>query len=237
MIQYASYSDTGGRPGNEDTVVLRQPDGARLCAVLADGLGGHGGGKAASQAAADLIVRGWDGSASPEGLRALTGQAHREVLSMQTPACQMKTTVVVLALARDRAAWAYAGDSRLYHFENGHLIWQTRDHSASQIAVLLGQITPDQIRFHEDRSRIFRALGQKDGGNADVGEWTLSPGRHAFLLCSDGFWEYVDEEEMEAALGQAETPKQWLEQMRQLLARRAPSDNDNNSAAAIWVER
>ena len=66
----------------------------------------------------------------------------------------------------------------------------------------------------------------------------MDPGafRNPFVL-SDGFWEYVDEEEMEAALAQAGTPEQWLEQMRQLLARRAPSDNDNNSAAAIWVER
>lgn len=237
LISYASYSDTGGRPCNEDTVEIRPMDGERLCAVLADGLGGHGGGKNASQAAGNLIIQGWDGGANPEHLRALADQAHQAVLAMQTPACQMKTTVVVLALDRDRAAWAYAGDSRLYHFENGRLIWQTRDHSASQIAVLLGQITPRQIRFHEDRSRIFRALGQRDGGNADVGEIPLTPCRHAFLLCSDGFWEYVDEEEMEAALAQAGTPEQWLKQMRKLLARRAPSDNDNNSAAAIWVER
>lgn len=236
MIQYASYSAPGGRPNNEDTVLLRQLNGGRLCAILADGLGGHGGGKAASMAAASHIVQGWDGTASPHTLEFLAREAHQKVLSMQTPGCQMKTTVVVLALDGDRAAWAYAGDSRLYHFEHETLVWQTRDHSASQIAVLLGQITPDQIRFHEDRSRIFRALGQKNGGNVDVGEIALVPGRHAFLLCSDGFWEYVSEQEMEGTLARSRTPEQWLTEMRALLEQRVPSNNDNNSAAAIWVE-
>ena len=46
---------------------------------------------------------------------------------------------------------------------------------------------------------VYKRQGQRDGGNADVGEIPLTPGKHAFLLCSDGFWEYVDEEEMEAA--------------------------------------
>ena len=237
MIQYASYSETGGRPCNEDTVLVRTLEGERLCAVLADGLGGHGGGKTASSAAAELIEAGWDGTAAPERLQELAERANYRVLSLQTPCCQMKTTVVVLAVERDRFAWAYAGDSRLYHFENGRLTWQSRDHSASQIAVLLGQITSEQIRFHEDRGRIFRALGQKDGGNTDVGGGTLAPGRHAFLLCSDGFWEYVNEPEMARELTAAATPQQWLERMRELLAARAPGDNDNNSAAAIWVER
>lgn len=226
----------GGRPCNEDTVQIRALEGDRLCAVLADGLGGHGGGKTASSAAAELITGDWEGSTEPDALRELAGRAQQKVLSLQTPGCQMKTTAVILALEPGRFGWANAGDSRLYHFDNGRLVWQTRDHSASQIAVLLGQITPDQIRFHEDRSRIYRALGQADGGEVDAGNGELGPGRHAFLLCSDGFWEYVNEAEMERELAASATPQQWLDHMRALLQDRVPADNDNNSAAAVWVE-
>lgn len=237
MIQHASYSDTGGRPGNEDTVLVRVLGEDGLCAVLADGLGGHGGGKTASATAAELIASGWSGSPSENELCRLAGAAHEKVLSLQTPACQMKTTVVILAIRGRSFGWAYAGDSRLYHFHNGSLVWQTRDHSASQIAVLLGQITPEQVRFHEDRSCIYRALGQDGGGDVDAGTGSLAPGRHAFLLCSDGFWEYVYENEMERELAAAASPRQWLDSMRSLLSARAPADNDNNSAAAVWVER
>lgn len=235
LIDYASYTDTGGRPYNEDTVDLRRQAGDRLCAVLADGLGGHGGGQTASRTAADVILDGWNGDATPETLSGLVQQAHRAVLARQTPVCRMKSTAVVLALAPGYAVWAHVGDSRLYHFVDGRLRYQTRDHSASQIAVLLGQITPDEIRFHEDRSRIFRALGQESGLTVDACAETLAAGRHSFLLCSDGFWEYVYEREMEQTLAAAATPQGWLDAMRRLLAGRVKGDNDNNTAAAVWL--
>ena len=148
----------------------------------------------------------------------------------------MKTTAVALVLAEGAAGWAHAGDSRLYWFRDGKLAFQTRDHSASQIAVALGDITVDQIRFHEDRNRVLRALGQEGSLNVETGgEAPLGPGRHAFLLCTDGFWEYVLEREMEADLAVASTPGQWLERMRARLEERVSGSNDNHTAAAVWL--
>ena len=236
-LKTASYTDTGGRPCNEDTVrqELREPD--RLCLVVADGLGGHGGGALASAAAADAICAHWDGSADPERLKELVQRAHRAVRAIQTPACAMKSTVAVLEVAGGRAAWAHVGDTRLYHFQDGKLAFQTRDHSASQIAVYMGEITVDQIRFHEDRNRVLRALGQADDPlTVEAAHRELAPGRHAFLLCSDGFWEYVTEPEMAADLAAAAGPLDWLSKMRGRLMARVPADNDNNTAAAAWVE-
>ena len=236
MIQYASYSNQGGRAYNEDTVLIRQADSSQLCAILADGLGGHGGGDQASQKAAQVISEGWHPGATPDQLIRLCQDANAQILAMQTPLCRMKTTVVVLSVSTERIAYAYAGDSRLYHFTEGKLRWQSRDHSASQIAVFLGQIRPEEVRFHEDRSRIFRALGQENSPGAEGGLLGQYPGRNAFLLCSDGFWEYVLEEEMEQTLRETATPEEWLNDMRRLLETRTPPDNDNNSAITIWVE-
>ena len=176
MIRYASYSDRGGRAYNEDTVFVRQPDGETLCAVLADGLGGHGGGDLASRKAAELIASGWVPGATPDQLIRLCQEANTQILAMQTPLCRMKTTVVVLSLSEERMAYAYAGDSRLYQFAGGRVCWQSRDHSASQIAVFLGQIRPEEIRFHEDRSRIYRALGQENSPGAEGGVLQRQPG-------------------------------------------------------------
>ncbi len=236
MILTASYSDIGGRPCNEDTVGIRTIGSDRACVLVADGLGGHGGGDRASQAAARTILEGWTGSSTPASLTELVQAAHRTVLSMQTAACKMKSTVAVLLLEQGRMDWAHVGDSRLYHFQNGSIVYQTQDHSASQIAVALGQISPEQIRFHEDRSRIFRALGAEGGLTVDTGEKWLPPGRHAFLLCSDGFWEYVVEREMEQTLQASRSPQAWLDAMRALLISRVPPDNDNNTAAAVWLD-
>ena len=236
MLCTASYTDIGGRAENEDSVRQIRLGEDQLCLVVADGLGGHGGGAQASAAAADTICRGWRGAADPEDLKRLIWKGHEAVTAIQTPQCAMKSTVVALALAGNRAAWAHVGDSRLYHFVDGRLMFQTRDHSASQVAVLMGEITVDQIRFHEDRNRVLRALGQEGTPNVETGERALIPGRHAFLLCSDGFWEYVLEDEMAADLAGAADPLDWLARMRKRLISRVPADNDNNTAAAAWTD-
>lgn len=235
MLNIASYTDVGGRARNEDTIRYATRGEDALCLVLADGLGGHGGGEKASAAAAECVCRRWDGTVDSESLKALVREANRQVLAIQTPQCAMKTTVTVLTLAGGKAVWAHAGDSRIYCFHQRKLVFQTRDHSAAQLGVLLGEITPDQIRFHEDRSRVLRALGQDDELVVETGERDLDGGEYAFLLCSDGFWEYVLEPEMEEDLAEASGPEDWLERMRGRLKERIPPDNDNNTAAVVWV--
>ena len=236
MLCTASYTDIGGRAENEDSTRQLRLGEEQLCLVVADGLGGHGGGAQASAAAVDTICREWEGDADPEDLKDLIRKGHEAVSAIQTPQCAMKSTVVVLEINGSRAAWAHVGDSRLYHFADGKLIFQTKDHSASQIAVYMGEITVDQIRFHEDRNRVLRALGQDETPSVEANETELAPGRHAFLLCSDGFWEYVLESEMAADLAAAADPLDWLVRMRSRLMARVPGDNDNNTAAAVWVD-
>ena len=235
MLQTASYTDCGGRPYNEDTC-LGCTGEKGLCLVVADGLGGHGGGEQASEMAAQAICSGWEGRADKELLTGLIRRANEAVLAIQTPACAMKTTAVALTVEENRAVWAHVGDSRMYYFYNGKLVFQTKDHSVAQLGVMLGDITPDQIRFHPDRSRVLRALGQEGELKVDAAERELEKGKHAFLLCSDGFWEYVMEPEMEQELNVAHDPADWIERMRKHLNNRIPEDNDNNTAAAAWLE-
>lgn len=234
MFQTAEYTHIGGRSRNEDAVAGRLWGNDGICLVVADGLGGHGGGELASQTVCRTVCQNWNGAASPEILKMLITMAHGNVCNIQTPECAMKSTVVMLAIREDHAAWAHVGDSRLYHFQNGRLVFQTKDHSASQLAVTLGDITQEQIRFHADRNRVLKALGQPGELTADAAEATLSPGQHAFLLCSDGFWENVLEVEMETDLQTAVSPEDWLRKMQTRLRQRMSADNDNNTAAAVW---
>lgn len=236
MLQTATYTAPGGRPENEDYARFTG-GGDRLLAVLCDGLGGHGGGALAAKTAAQTISGGWTQTASAPELEQLVQRAHQAVTALQTAQCAMKTTAVALALADGRAAWAHVGDSRLYHFYNGALVFQTTDHSVSQIAVMLGEITAGQIRHHADRSRLLRALGQDGPLRVEAREEPLLPGRHAFLLCSDGFWEDVLEQEMAGDLSLARSAEDWLCRMRRRLDARAGADHDNNTASAIWLER
>lgn len=234
----AQLSDCGGREKNDDAICIRQ-SAEGLCIFVGDGLGGYNGGELASHAAADAIMECFAnrGMFTEQEMLLAAKLADFQVKELQKKQKgQMKTTMVVLTLSGQKARWMHVGDTRLYHFRDGSLVEQTMDHSVSQVAVLMGEIRQEEIRFHEDRNRVLRALGSENS-KPDISEQvTLSGGREAFLLCTDGFWEYVLEEEMEAALKAAETPADWLKRLEQHLKRRITKENDNYSAAAVFAE-
>lgn len=238
-MEIAGYSNQGGRDYNEDSVRIYEESG-RCCVAVADGLGGHGGGAAASAAAAgwmtDSFKNGWEQSESR--IQEIFRGANRKVLAQQSDTCKMKTTCVSLFIEGASAIWAHIGDSRLYHFADGQLEDYTLDHSVSQMAVLSGEITRAQIRFHEDRNRVLRALGAEGEIKPDIASAKLDDGRfHAFLLCTDGFWEYVLEGEMEIDLAKAASPSGWIQYMTERLQKKVNGKNDNYSAAAVFYNR
>ena len=122
----ATLSYTGGRKINQDACgFLETPNGA-TCWIMADGLGGHGGGEVASELAKKEILRTFE--QQPEvSLQAMQNgilNAQNAILSQQAasePLKRMRTTLVVLAADSHKAQWAHIGDSRLYFFRRGVL--------------------------------------------------------------------------------------------------------------------
>jgi serine/threonine protein phosphatase PrpC len=226
--------EQGGRTYNDDTVRIIEAEGTYV--FVGDGLGGYAGGKQASMAAADALQELAQNASLLEeaDLEKAAEIADRAVRDLQNATGgSMKTTLVFLTLEQNTARWVHVGDTRLYHFRDGKLQFQTMDHSVSQLAVLMGEIEPHEIRFHEDRNRILRALGAVNAA-ADVSTaLPLEPG-DAFLLCTDGFWELVLEEEMEQTLAGAGDPDAWLAEMRKILEDRMGPGTDNYSAAAVF---
>lgn len=235
-ISTFTYSDRGGREYNEDSVACEFQNG-NLVAVLADGLGGMGdGGTASQQAIRTLLACGGGTFPTPENVTEYMNAANTDIRKLQKNEIHMKTTAVYLCLRGSRAIWAHIGDSRLYHFYNGALTDFTLDHSVPQMAVLMGDITREQIPQHPGRSRLLRCLGSEDM-KADVhGEVALKPGKHAFLLCTDGVWEYIREQEFTDQLHTASDAQQWISALRTLVQKRSPADHDNNSAVGIMME-
>jgi len=234
----ALLTSPGGRDGNEDSCDFRVNGQSGLW-VLADGLGGHRGGEIASRLAVETAVASFaaDSRVTPELLSAHLERAHAAVLERQRAESDltgMRTTIVMLLASAEAALWTHSGDSRLYWFRNAKLCGQTKDHSVPQRLADAGEIRPEQIRFHEDRSRLLRSLGARQESGATSGAMPGKPEpADAFLLASDGFWEYVTEPEMEADLAGSANSQQWLALMEARLCQRATSDSDNYSALAI----
>ena len=236
-IQTAFISDCGGRSNNDDTVKIQQERGVYV--FVGDGLGGYAGGQMASSTAADIMMEAaqQENLTKEESLVQVAGKANEAVKKLQEEHNgNMKTTCVFLGIEDNIARWMHIGDSRLYYFRRGKLKTQTKDHSVSQLAVMIGEITLDKIRFHEDRNRVLRALGSESAKPEISKEMEPAPG-DAFLLCTDGFWEFVYEKEMEKLLRKAKSPEIWLQEMEKLLQKRIPEDTDNYTAAAVFITR
>lgn len=85
-------------------------------------------------------------------------------------------------------------------FRNGTLNFYSKDHSLARAAVERGEITAAEIRGHEDQNKLTRVLGSDAFAAPDYKICTDYTEGDAILICTDGFWEYVYEYEMERVL-------------------------------------
>jgi PPM family protein phosphatase len=240
VFETATLSAPGGRVANEDAVGYRMADSSG-CWALADGLGGHRGGEIASRLAVDAAISSFikDPQITKDALNTHIVQGNRAVLERQAAEpelAHMRTTMVMLIASPEAAMWAHAGDSRLYWFRDGKIREQTLDDSVPQRLVAAGEISADQIRFHEDRSKLLNSLGARELVTSSHREVQAGPKPgDAFLLASDGFWEGVTESEMEEDFGASKSSEAWIGRMEARVKERAAADHDNYSAIAVRV--
>ena len=231
-MDICTFSIPGGRSENEDRAsggVL--PKGFYL--AVADGLGGHGRGAEAAEAVLQFMDRQLpDCTFSKESLRALITEANDHLLA----ATAGKTTLSLIWCQGNTALAAHVGDSRIYLFRDEEILYQSRDHSVSQLAVAVGEITEQEIRGHADRNKLIRCLGSTSSGLPEIHELELQPG-DGLLLCSDGFWEPLWEDEMLSTFKNTSTGADWLNAMTGIISGRLHDTSDNTTAAVTIYGR
>lgn len=223
-MRAAVLTSAGGRPENQDAAgYALSPGGVVAC--VCDGLGGHGGGRIAAQVAKDAILR--EGGSPGERI----ARANLAVIAAHGEFPSMRTTALALEVSGGEARWAHCGDTRLYRIRGGGIEQLTLDHSVPQMLVRTGEIAPEDIRHHEDRARLTRALGTAEArwdenrGGARAGD--------VYLMMTDGFWEPVLEARMLACV--REGPEDTLRAMEQILLGEVAGEYDNYTALAVFV--
>jgi len=199
---------------NEDSGRLVRPsDPAQLAqrgtlVIVADGMGGHSAGEVASQMAVETVARLYyeTGGEPRLALRHAVEEANRRIHSAAAADASkhgMGTTCTALALCGDGAFAAHVGDSRLYMVRAGQLYQLSEDHSAVMEMVKLGIITKEQARTHEDKNVILRALGTSPEVEVSVVEPFGVRAGDQYLLCSDGLYDLVTDDEIASVLNES----------------------------------
>ena len=241
-------SDVGCvRELNEDSGTYIRPDDPELLlnkgllVVVADGMGGHSAGEVASRLAVDVVTRAYyeDGGDPRSALEKAFHEANHEIhQAAEKDASKngMGTTCTALVLQNGTAISAHVGDSRLYLVREGSIYLMTEDHSAVMEMVKAGLITLEQARHHPEKNVILRAMGSHP--EVEVTTWQEPfPVRAGdrFLLCSDGLYDLVEDEEIKGIV-MLGAPQTACESLIALAKERGGHDNITVGIVSLKAE-
>jgi serine/threonine protein phosphatase PrpC len=244
QVESAEVSLLGGREENQDRVSTAVAEHAALLVVV-DGMGGHADGARAAQVTQQVITEAFWRTPQPlfdplGFLHLALGRAHEEVVKLgaQLPLEQRPRATCAVCLVQQQACWwAHVGDSRLYHVRGNRLVARSRDHSHVELLLREGLINAEQAHNHPMRNFVECCLG----GDPILPEMSLARRRpiaanDVLLVCTDGLWGALKDEEIVSELGVGGALKDKLLKLGERAVKRAGAASDNTSAAALrWL--
>lgn len=203
------------REANQDALYIAKDN--RYC-IIADGMGGHKGGKVASHAAIAAVrvtlkaQKPKKTEDVPKVLQEAARAANEIVYYMSQSSEELRgmgTTLAICYFFKKRAYLANVGDSRIYHLpataansdESPKLSQVTRDHTVVARLVQKGVLTEEQAQTHPQKNVITRAIGTEPQVDVDVFTLNYHEG-DKILLCSDGLTDMLDTSEIQAIINQ-----------------------------------
>ncbi len=213
--------------------------------IIADGMGGHQYGEVASNVAirtiSGYVMKKFHNTlfnlptlpldeSLQEIAQAAVMEAQRAVLR-EAPGSG--TTVTAALVLGQQLTITHVGDSRAYLLYNEQRMEAiTRDHSLVQRLEELGQITSAEAAVHPQRNVLYRALGQGETLEPDVVTTPFPVGGY-LLLCSDGLWGVVPEDEIRKIIYEAPTIQRACQNL--VSAANAAGGPDNISAVLVQL--
>lgn len=251
QLVFSSAQSVGmQRDHNEDTLyamhaILADGDSDLLFGLflVADGMGGHLNGEIASGCAAktmseyiisNLFIPYLSGQKN-HGSRSIqeimeegVNEAHRTVLKNAPGGGTTLTAALVIG---DQVTFSHVGDSRAYFiYPDGRAQVVTQDHSLVRRLQDLGQIDEKEASTHPQRNVLYRALGQSEPFRPDINTLTM-PHTGYLLLCSDGLWGSVPDDEMCKIIFESKAPVEACHRLVE--AANAAGGPDNISAILV----
>lgn len=242
-LEFYQLTSVGDREINQDCIAQNITDDYALF-VVADGLGGHHAGEKASQFFCQGIFRqelkyqqrlksskGNEKSVLTEWVSAAIVDM-KSLFAGDTNAENAHTTCVILYLDKDFTATIHCGDSRIYRMNEKQLLWRTSDHSLIQQRFDQGQITEREMGLHPEQNQLTKSINIKQQQNAEINLYPPIKRGETFVLCTDGFWEFLKEKDL-LQLAAKESGRDELMKIAKMMHFRAEGKGDNLTVQ--WV--
>jgi serine/threonine protein phosphatase PrpC len=241
-MQFSVYQESqiGGRKVNQDRMGYSYTRDALLL-VLADGMGGHLRGEMAATIMMQTMSALFQKHATPyvkkpeRFLEEAFFEAHHEIHRYraehnlpETP----RTTVVACLIQHNTAIWAHCGDSRLYWLRRGQILGRTRDHSHIEHLIAQGQAEPSERATHPDRNKLYNCIGASMLPKVELGRQASLQAGDVVMLCSDGLWAMLPDEEITHRLS-TQTIVRAVPELIAMATTIAGATSDNTTALAI----
>lgn len=198
----------GNRKNNQDRLGVVESHGG-VVLILGDGLGGKPGGELAAETLIKSVQYSLRHEIMPVDdpeklLKKLIIKAHYAVRSAgqkQNPPIEPGSTAVLCLIQNKKAWWAHVGDSRFYLFRDGLTIYRTQDDSYVEHLYQKGEITLEKRDGHPMRNYVTQCIGvMNTEPTVKVSKGVDLQVNDTLLLCSDGFWEPLDDAQIGANL-------------------------------------
>jgi len=226
------------RMNNEDRALALVDTKGRIILLVCDGMGGQSHGDIASKIAVDYISdaflnRKFYDISDSYWLRKVIREANKEIYEQSltnTSFRGMGTTIsAVLIVNKFAMITAQIGDSRIYSFKDNHIKQITEDQSYVAFLYRSGQISKEEMKSHPQKNVITNALGINPLVSVDVRLWPYNG--ENILVCSDGLYNNVSEEEMFSILQSDDTPNQ---KVASLISTANANGGSDNIAVTYW---
>jgi len=173
-----------------------------------------------------IISREHDLTNVPTKLEAAIEQVNTDIhqLSISSDECHGATTICVAFLNEDEAHLAHVGDSRIYLSRRGELYQLTTDHTLIETLIRQGQVSKEEELTHPYRHVILQVLGAQPHVDVELSSLHLKR-RDRLLLCTDGLWRLVGDEEIRRVLNDASHVTDIGDQLIDLAYRAGVLDN------------
>lgn len=232
----------GNRKNNQDRLGVVESHGG-IVLILGDGLGGKPGGELAAETLVKSVEYALRHEIMPVDepeklLEKLIIKAHYAVRSAgakQNPPIEPGSTAVLCLIQNKKAWWAHVGDSRLYLFRDGLPIYRTKDDSYVEHLYQKGEISLEKRDGHPMRNYVTQCIGlMENEPKVKVSKGITLQANDTLLLCSDGFWEPLDDAQIGANLAN-DNVKDAIKKLATRAEQNSYPKSDNTTVLAMKI--